>query len=82
MSCGPVPTRQILLGRRRGDTVTLQEGVGELAYEIAEIQSKYVRAFQETAAEFSTRFPGNTDLTSIPVQEDDFSKLLVLVDPA
>ncbi len=69
-----------VLGRRRGDTVTLQEGIGELACEVADIQSKYVRAFQETAADFPTRFPGNTELASIAVDRDDFSNLLGLVD--
>ena len=58
----------------------LQEGIGELACEVADIQSKYIRAFQETAADFPTRFPGNTELASIAVDRDDFSNLLGLVD--
>lgn len=71
---------QKLLKQRRGDTVTLQEGIGELSYKIADIQSKYVRAFQETASGFPTRFPGNTDLSSVPVTEDDITKFLGVVD--
>ena len=71
---------QALVGRRRGDTVTLQEGIGELSYEIADIQNKYVRAFQETTSSFPTRFPGNTDLSSVPVTEDDITMFLRVVD--
>ena len=65
---------------QRDDTVTLQEGIGELSYRIADIQSKYVRAFQETASGFPTRFPRNTDLSSIPVAEDDFTNFLSVID--
>ena len=71
---------QELVDRQRGDTVTLQEGIGELSYRIADIQSNYVRAFQETASSFPTRFPGNTDLSSVPVSEDDITKFLGVVD--
>ena len=71
---------QELLGRQRDDTVTLQEGIGKLSYRIADIQSKYVRAFQETASGFPTRFPRNTDLSSIPVAEDDFTNFLSVID--
>ncbi len=71
---------QALLDRQLGDTVTLQKGIGALSYTIADIQSKYVRAFQETASGFPTRFPGNTDLSSVPVAEDDISKFLGVVD--
>ena len=71
---------QELLGLQREDTVTLQDGIGELSYRIADIQSKYVRAFQETASGFPTRFPRNTDLSSIPVAEDDFTNFLSVID--
>ena len=51
---------QRLLGKRIGDIVVLRQGpeeVEELSYEITDVQSKFVRAFQETLSEFSTRFP-------------------------
>ena len=48
---------QQLLGRRVGETVVLREGLEDLSYEIKALQSKYVRAYQETCDEFSTRFP-------------------------
>ena len=71
-----------LLGHARGDTVVLQEGIGAKSSEVVEIQNKYVRAFQETAAEFPTRFPGNAELTSIPVKPEDFAGVLGIVDQA
>ena len=71
---------ETLVGLRRGDTVQLQEGVGELSVAVADIQTKYVRAFQETAFGFSERFPGNADLLSVPVREDDITEVLVAVD--
>ena len=53
-----------LLGRSVGDVLLLREEFGGLSCEITAIQSKYVRAYQETAEEFSTRFPGNGSLVT------------------
>ena len=69
-----------LLGHRRGDEVPLQEGVGELAGVVVDIQSKYVRAFQETTSQFPTRFPGNTDIASVAVAPDDMTSFFNVVD--
>ena len=69
-----------LVGRGRGDSVVLQEGIGELSGEIVDIQTKYVRSAQESTAAFSARFPGNTDLTRVPVDADDLSNIRSLVD--
>ncbi len=69
-----------LLGKRVGDTVLLREDVEELSYEITAVQSKFVRAFQETCQEFSTRFPENMGLSRVAVKEDDFTKVLQSVD--
>ena len=71
---------QKLLGRRVGDTVVLREGFEDLAYEVAAVQSKFVRAFQETSDEFSTRFPGNMSMYRLKVEEDDLSKIFQTVD--
>lgn len=71
-----------LLGRSPGETVVLQEGVGARLSEVVEIQNKYVRALQETAAEFPTRFPRNADLMRISVKPDDFAELLGIIDEA
>lgn len=69
---------QRLLGRQRGESVTLQEG--ELPHEVVDIQTKYVRALQETMLLYPTRFPNNTHLSSIPMTQDGIIKVLGLVD--
>ena len=69
-----------LRGHRRGDAVLLQEGVSELSVVVVDIQSKYVRAFQETTSQFPERFPGNTDITSVAVSPDDMSSFFRVVD--
>ena len=71
---------QRLLGRRVGDTIVLREGIEELTYEVSEVQSKFVRAFQETGEEFSTRFPDNVNLSRIRVDGNDFSSIFQVVD--
>ena len=69
-----------LAGKQVGDTVVLRQGVEDLQYEVVEIQSKYVRAFQEVGAEFSTRFPNNMGLSRVAVDVEDPSKFLQIVD--
>lgn len=69
-----------LLGHRRGDAIPLQKGVGELSVTVVDIQSKYVRAFQETTSQFPERFPGNTDITSVAADPDDMTGILSVVD--
>ena len=71
---------QRLLGRRGGDTIMLRQGIEDLVYEVSEVQSKFVRAFQETSEEFSTRFPENMSLFRVRVEEDDLSKIFQTVD--
>ena len=58
----------------------LREGFEDLSYEIVAVQSKFVRAFQETSEEFSTRFSGNMGLARVSVQDDDFAKVFQSVD--
>ena len=69
-----------LMGLRIGDKVILRQDLEELEYEVAAVQSKYVRAYQETLEEFSTRFPGNQSMSRIPVDDNDFTKILNTVD--
>ncbi len=71
---------QDLKGRRTGETVVLRQGLEDLSYKIADVQSKFVRAFQETIAEFSTRFPGNENLSRIEIKGDDFTKVFLSLD--
>lgn len=69
-----------LTDKQVGAKVVLRQGIEDLQYEVIEIQSKLVRAFQETAAEFSTRFPSNTKLSRVAVDDEDISKFLQVVD--
>ena len=69
-----------LVEKQVGDTVVLRQGFEDLQYEVVEIQSKFVRAFQEIAAEFSTRFPNNTEMSRVAIDVDDPSKFLQIVD--
>jgi len=71
---------QRLMGRTVGDTIVLREGMEDLSYEVTALQSKYVRAFQETSAEFTTRFPGNMEMHRIEIKKDDFTKLFQNVE--
>ena len=61
---------QRLLGRSVGDVVVLRQGPGNVSYEIAEFQSKYVRAFQETCDEFSLRFPDDMSLSRVEMDSN------------
>ena len=70
---------QRLEGRRVGDIVEFRSGLEELSYEVMAIQSKYVRAFQETTEEFSTRFPENLSLSRVRL-DDDFSQVFQSIE--
>ena len=70
---------QRLLGRSVGDVVVLRQSLEDLAYEIAAIQSKYVRAYQETAEEFSTRFPDNMSLSRVKL-DSNFTQIFLSID--
>ena len=70
---------QRLEGRRVGDIVEFRSGLENLSYEVMAIQSKYVRAFQETTEEFSTRFPENLSLSRVKL-DDDFSQVFQSIE--
>ena len=70
---------QRLEGRRVGDIVEFRSGLEDLSYEVMAIQSKYVRAFQETTEEFSTRFPENLSLSRVKL-DDDFSQVFQSIE--
>ena len=61
------------MGSLIGDKIEMRNDIEELTYEVVTIQNKFVRAFQETIADFSTRFPGNTNLSRIVADEGDFT---------
>ena len=71
---------QELIGKRVRETIVLRKDLEDLSYEVEAIQSKFVRAFQETAEEFSTRFPGHTGLSRMRVEDKDITKVLQTVD--
>ena len=61
---------QRLLGRSVGDLVVLRQGLGEVSCELTALQSKYVRAFQETFDEFTKRFPDNMALSRVKMDSN------------
>ncbi len=70
---------QKLLGRRVGDAVIV-EGIEARSYEITAIQSKFVRAYQQSIEEYSPRFPGDRSLSSFEVRDNDFTKIFFNID--
>jgi tetratricopeptide (TPR) repeat protein len=70
---------KILLGHKAEEKVEFSSTPLErIEYTIAEIQSIYVRAFQESFDEFGTRFPQRHDIQKVSVNnENDISKLIM-----
>ncbi len=69
-----------LTGKQVGDPIELRQDIEVLTYEVMSIRSKYVHAFQETANEFSTRFPGDKSISRVDVSGDDISGVLRVLD--
>ena len=69
-----------LLGQCPGRTIPLRKGLEDLSYEIVDIQSKYVRAFQDAFGKFSTRFPENMGLSLVEIENNDFTHIFQSVD--
>ena len=70
---------QRLLGHSAGKTIVLRQGLEDLSYEITEIQSKFVRIYQESLEEFSTRLPDNMSLSRVKI-DNELSKIYQSVD--
>ena len=68
-----------LIGRSVGDTVVSRQFLQDQSYEITAIQSKYVRAYQEITEEFPTRFPDNTSLSRITL-DDNFTEVFQAIE--
>lgn len=68
-----------LIGRSVGDTVQSRQFLQDQTYEIQAIQSKYVRAYQEVTEEFPTRFPDDTSLSLITL-DDSFTQIFQAVE--
>ena len=66
-----------LLGHKVGDLIVYRDSpLEKINFIILEIQSIYVRAFQEIFSEFGTRFPTDTSLQKIQIQGDDLTPFL------
>jgi tetratricopeptide (TPR) repeat protein len=72
---------QKLLGRRKGEIVPIKDSpLEQLSYEIVDIQSKYVSAFQESMSNFTTWFPDNPALYRFEVKNNDVSGIFAQLD--
>jgi hypothetical protein len=69
---------KLLLTKEVTDTIEFKStSLESLSYTIQEIQSIYVRAFQESLNEFGTRFPEHSGLQKMEIPNGDVSKILV-----
>ncbi|GIK36927.1 MAG: hypothetical protein BroJett011_07600 [Chloroflexota bacterium] len=70
------PVAQRLMGHKVGDVIEFKSGPYEqLTFTIAEIQSKYVRAFQETFMNFGSWFPDHPGLHRVEIVDHDVSPI-------
>ena len=71
---------QLLMGRKKGASIELDsDQFDKPVWTIKEIQSKYVRAFQETLLEFNIRFPKNNSIQKIRIENEDVTPFLTKV---
>lgn len=74
------PLAQKLLGHKKGDTVVVRDTkLEKLIYEVTDVQSKYVFAFQETMMKFGTWFPEDETMHRMEIT-DDFSLMFRMLD--
>lgn len=70
-----------LLGRRKGEIVQIKDSpLEQLSYEVVDIQSKYVSAYQESISNFTTWFPDSPALHRFEVKNDDVSGIFAQLD--
>jgi transcription elongation GreA/GreB family factor len=70
-----------MLGKHIGDTVILNQGrIDEVQYKIADIQNKYVYAFQQTIIRHTEWFGGTDAMMVMDVEDGDFSKFFRMID--
>jgi tetratricopeptide (TPR) repeat protein len=68
---------KLLLGHRVGDLIPYKDSpLEKILYTVKEIQSVYVRAFQEIFLEFGPRFPDDSSLQKIQFKDDDVTPFL------
>jgi tetratricopeptide (TPR) repeat protein len=72
---------EAIVGVRAGQVIRLDEGEPyEKTLDVVQVQSKYVRAFQEVLEDFPTRFAGHGGIRSFSVAANDFSRLEAILD--
>lgn len=70
-------TGKKLLGHKKGDVVVFKSTpIETLSYTIEDVQSIYVRVFQESFEEFGTRFPNHDGMNKIDMSDGDISKII------
>ena len=58
-----------LLGKHEGDKVVFKTPISEEVFEIKEVKSKYIHAFQESINIFNNLFPNNQELIQISISK-------------
>ncbi len=72
---------EVILGKRVGSAVQLPGAfVKGRSAVVREIQSKYVRAFQDSIAKFQTRFPGSSVIQEVIVERNGVFDPSVIVE--
>jgi tetratricopeptide (TPR) repeat protein len=75
------PLSVSLMGRSVGDKFRYPEdSPAEAEYEIVQVQSKYVFAFQDCLSHFNERFPSHSGLTRMEVKPDDPTNIVVMME--
>lgn len=70
----------ILVDHTVGESVVFKKGpIESLEFQIAEIQSIYVRAYQESFDEFGTRFPDHPGIHKLQIVNQDYTKFFTLI---
>lgn len=72
------PIGKILLGHQIGEKVEFKSTpLEKIQYTISQIQSIYVRAYQESFEEFGTRFPNRNDIQKTQNTDGDINKIFL-----
>jgi tetratricopeptide (TPR) repeat protein len=79
---GPAhPLASALMGKAVGDKVRFpEESPAEVEYEIVQIQSKYVFAFQDCLSRFNERFPTHQGLVRMEVNVEDPTRIVQMLE--
>ena len=78
---GAHPLATVLVGKIVGEKFRYPENsTAEAAYEIQQIQSKYVFAFQDCLSHFNERFPAHAGLSRMEVNADDPANIVAMLE--